>query len=338
MTAAPQLSLASLFQAFDPHRPVPSITRQTPWFCKLLQFQNRPMRQYFNPSLIDWKGRRFLVTRRRRHAYHPGRNDLTAWALSRDLEPILEIPIRLPFTHGNEHWEDPRALLTSDGRFLLSYSNFITPWRSRYVHQAAAWISPTWHGRPFHPVYGDNGATVLENNGHEKNWLWFEPSPGEFHFVYSTGPVHQVVRYGKGAQTAYDAPGLAWRYGHIRGGTTPVLFDGLYWSFFHSSIDINEEPPRRRYYMGAYAFVPEPPFAPVCMTSQPILAGSEADLRERSAPLCVFPCGLLLEGRGTERPTWLVSLGVNDCSCALLRVPHAELMLRMDSVLGEPTL
>lgn len=326
----PTLPERLIFGCSDPRKPVPSITRQTQWPCHFCNFSNRSYIQYFNPAIIDWRGSRWLITRRRRIMMHPGKNDITAWSLNAAHQPVFEQPITIPRRFGDEHWEDPRALITRDGRFLLSYSNFRT-YNSK-IHQAAAWIDSTWRGRAFHPVYGLNRDSIRNNVGNEKNWLWFDPPCGGMHFVYDTSPVHRVVSYWQQADEVYTAPGPTWNYGHIRGGSTPILFAGLYWSFFHSSLDINPEPPRRRYYMGAYAFSADPPFTPVCATTAPLLAGSESDPKEPSAPYCVFPCGALLDHAASTNPTWTVALGVNDCQCAIIRIPHKDLVFSMTPV------
>jgi predicted GH43/DUF377 family glycosyl hydrolase len=305
----------------DPLRAVPSIREQTDWEVGFFGFPSRFKTQYFNPGLVEIGGERWLITRRRRFARHPGKNDLTMWRLRGD-HPLLEIPIRFPQIWADEHWEDPRGMVTSEGGLFVSYSNFKT-WNSQ-VHQALARVNGRFQATEiFHPVYGKNGRSLPANTGHEKNWLWFE-ADGELYFVYSTEP-HVVVRT-KGGEMVMgesETSGVEWGYGHARGGAPPVLVDGLMWSFFHSSIDLRKDPPpRRRYYMGAYAFEPWEPFRVTYVTRKPLLVGSEADPRELSAPLVVFPCGALIDLKGT----WTVSLGVNDCASAYLKVPHEDLL------------
>lgn len=302
----------------DPKRPAPSILEQTRWEADFYPFPPRFKVQYFNPGLVDWKGTRFLVARRRKFMVHPGRNDIVLWRLNGNT-PIYEYPIKFYNARAEEHWEDPRAIIFNE-RLFVSYSNFFT--RGSQVHQAIAAVNPRMQAEVFHPVYGMNGRTIKANTGHEKNWLWFEHG-GELHFIYSTQP-HVTVRT-KAAmpQFAYETAGFDWSYGLPRGGSPPVYVeeDNLFWSFFHSSLDIHpKHPPRRRYYMGAYAFEPWPPFRPVVATRRPLLTGSEKDRREPSAPLCVFPCGALLDDG-----TWTVTLGVNDCSCAWIKIPHEDL-------------
>lgn len=271
-------------------------------------------------------GYRWLVARRRKFAVHPGRNDIVMWRLHNESIALLEYPIRFFPCKAEEHWEDPRAIVVN-GCLYVSYSNFMT--RGYYVHQGIAPVNNRFQGEPYHPRYGLNSWSIRSNLGHEKNWLWFSHE-GELHFIYATRP-HVVARTkGMTPIFTYESPGFTWDYGLPRGGSPPVYVeeDGLYWSFFHSSRDIHPTtPPRRRYYMGAYAFEPWPPFRVVLYTRHPLLGGSENDPRELGAPLVVFPCGALISAN-----TWTVSLGVNDCDCAWIKIPHEALRERVSKV------
>ncbi len=305
--------------------PVPSIREQTPWPLGFYAFPYRHKVQYFNPALVEWQGYRYLVARRRRTFFRPGKNDIVFWLLEGD-KPILEKRVIIPAQHASQHWEDPR-INNVNGRLWLAFATFRSPWRSNFVHQSAGWLNGMLQMTdPQNIAFGGNATHEITNTANEKNWVWFFPG-GAPHFVYSPSP-HVVVRVdGVKPALVHETPGFMWDYGLPRGGTPPVLVGDLYWSFFHSSIDISPKPPRRRYYMGAYAFSAEPPFAPVLYTRTPLLTGSERDFREPSAPYCVFPCGALLDAG-----TWHVTLGVNDIACAWLRVPHAELLARCSRV------
>lgn len=305
----------------DPRALEPSILRQTPYETGFFVFPKRYRTQYFNPSVVDWLGTRWLVTRRRRYAAHPGRNDITFWRL-RNTDLLDERAVRFLHRRADENWEDPRAIVHNNS-LILSYCNFFTfgPW----VGQGVARLNTYLQADATAPVYGANAARLIDNRGWEKNWIWFEHD-GRLHFVYSTRP-HIVVACTDSftPREDYHTPGITiWRYGLPRGGTPPVYVpsDNLYWSFFHSSLDLHPKiAPRRRYYLGAYAFEATPPFRVRLHTRTPLLAGSEEDPRDLGAPLCVFPCGALLDSS-----TWFVTLGVNDCACAWMRIPHCELL------------
>jgi hypothetical protein len=160
------------------------------------------------------------------------------------------------------------------------------------------------------------------NRGSEKNWLWFMHG-GELHMIYETAPVHEIVRFtgNLGVVRAYktkEHEGIFGKWGQPRGGTPPVLVNGEYWSFFHSSIPWKNE--KRRYFMGAYAFEANPPFRVTRMTVKPLLAGSQNDPWEEGQPLVVFPCGAI-----HRNGLWFVSMGINDMASAWIEIPHDDL-------------
>lgn len=180
----------------------------------------------------------------------------------------------------------------------------------------------------WHPQFGRN-----DGRSKEKNWVFFEHG-GELHAVYASAPGHQVIRLaGEVVTKVYDAPAPAWHFGPVRGGTTPILQpDGTFLTIFHSSLPTEVAPHFVRYYAAAYTFEAQPPFAPLRVSTRPLMVGSEADGHqvdpryvEGWKPYVVFPCGLVeADGRGDG---WLVSLGVNDWQCAIARLRPDQLHL-----------
>ena len=141
--------------------------------------------------------------------------------------------------------------------------------------------------------------------------------------VYAPDP-HEVVdvELDGSARLVARERGVQWRWGPARGGTPPVLHRGLYWTFFHSRL---QGPGQRfRYFAGAYAFGPKPPHRPEVVSVEPILSASRHDPQRAHLPLVVFPCGAVM--RDEE---WWVSLGVNDHSTAVARIPHDWLVKRV---------
>jgi predicted GH43/DUF377 family glycosyl hydrolase len=154
-----------------PDTTVPSILNQE-WEAGFYTFPNRYKVQYFNPGIVDWLGKRWLVTRRRRYAVHPGKNDITFWRMVGN-QPVSEQQLKIPSIRLDEHWEDPRAI-NVNGQLWVSYSNFYS--RGYWVHQAITRVNGLLQGgNVCHPIFGDNREGIRENTGHEKNWLWFEP-------------------------------------------------------------------------------------------------------------------------------------------------------------------
>ena len=110
-----------------------------------------------------------------------------------------------------------------------------------------------------------------------------------------------------------------WKSGPCRVCSTPVLHDGQFWSFFHSSVDVS--PGKRVYFMGWYSFEPEPPFKITGISREPILTGNCVDSgNPYIRSLVIFPGGAYVED-----DTWTVVYGINDFSCGWIKIPHGDL-------------
>lgn len=301
---------------------IPSIFEQTTWPCGYFEIPPERDVRWFNPSIAQWNGRTWLAVRRA-YSYPPplGINSIVLW----DMDGVRlkgRNAISFWHTHAQEHYEDPR-LVVLDGQLYVSCTNFkIANYKA---HQILAKISnitgqycPTAH-----ILYGRNGLSMDGNSGNEKNWTWFPHADG-WHFVYEPWP-HHVVRTNQGEAAASYVQEVAhkcpWDWGIMRGGSPPVLIDGLYYSFFHSSVHGKAPEPRRRYYMGCYTFEAHPPFHIRSMTLEPLLVGSERD--GGTLPV-VFPGGAIYQDG-----KWLVVLGVNDHKSAWIEIPHAEMKERL---------
>jgi predicted GH43/DUF377 family glycosyl hydrolase len=306
---------------FDPKKRVESILEQTQWDAGFFNFVNRPRIRYFNASIIDHGSQRLLVSRRLNDMTR--RNDLSIWALDRNLVPVHERPILFWGDSPKLNREDPRVISTN-GALLVSYAIFHLPWTRFHVHQSLATVNERFQANNVIDIaYAKNAANHLGNTGPEKNWCWFWSNDG-LRCVYEPEP-HIVLEINQNTVAKeWITPGVKWRYGKARGGTPPVLHDGIYWCFFHSVLEISQRAPRRRYYMGAYSFSAKPPFRVLRWTRKPLLAGSESDPFGPDAPCCVFPCGAI-----QKDGEWLVSLGVNDCRNAWIKIPHDDLARRM---------
>ncbi len=140
----------------------------------------------------------------------------------------------------------------------------------------------------------------------EKNWQFFGHD-GQHYAVYSISP-HIVLRIeGNSASVAYSTPNqMPWTGGYLRGGTPQVRHGNEFISFFHGG---EEEPGRRVYNVGAYAFQTEPPFAVTRMTPDPILWPDEKDVQLKAwgKSLVVFPAGAII-----RNDRWCVSAGFAD--------------------------
>jgi len=219
------------------------------------------------------------------------------------------------------HLEDPRIFFGPEGRVGLTYvvachNNQFGEWG---CEQKAVWLDDEL--KPCEEVWLPNTGKLRE-----KNWLVFwDESPK---MVYSVDP-HIVIdiQTGERWESAWE---MEWKWGEPRGGTTPELHNGLYWTFFHSSFgEVN----MRRYAVGAYAFEGTPPFRPVYRTRRPLLMGTHREIylkdRDRPGynPKVVFPMSAFF-----TNGHWNISLGVNDSSQGFIRVAESVLSGKISEV------
>jgi predicted GH43/DUF377 family glycosyl hydrolase len=177
---------------------------------------------------------------------------------------------------------------------------------------------------------GGNGKRI------EKNWTFFFYK-GRLHLIYKTHPLEihkldfyldpQTVTMTDRKEFPYsDNYKNIWEFGHLRGGSCPVMFEGEYLKVFHSSFDASDTK-RRIYVSGFMTFEMTPPFRVTRMTRLPVLFGSSCDQNMSWMPLVAFPCGAVLEGDDL-----LISCGVNDCFNAIVKFSRDEILNRLENV------
>lgn len=315
-------------ERYNPENP-PSIIHQTPWKCRIMT-ELPGEADYFNCGIFQRHGERWLVTRKAMPENNNpfGRNSVVAFRMANEFVVGPEIKVGLLSKAVDEHFEDPRVV-QYDGRTWISCCNFVWGKTWTVPHQILCEVDDNWKTIRRHDVvYGKNGNHVLRNKGWEKNWLWFFHD-GQPHMVYMTHP-HSVVRFDWNFRVVDEyhtmPSNLNWNFGQMRGGTPPVLVDGEYWTFFHSSLEWREQG-SRRYHMGAYTFENKPPFKIKRYTQLPILSGSSQDRWAHPKPVVVFPGGALI-----AKGIWTVTFGVNDLNCGLIEIPHKELLQQMTAL------
>lgn len=309
----------------------PSITCQTDWDCG---FYDLPPKHgmldcvHFNCGIANWLNADWLVTRTQTR---PARNRFLSricfWLLQNNVPERDSTTVVIDTAYPDEQAEDPRVMVVGD-RLFLSWVAWRYARPGNFAHQVFGELDHGFRVRlPQHVEFGKNGDHLHRNKGFEKNWIWFHDERG-WHFVYSMQP-HTVCDVVDGMVVNVNTTSgdqRVWTYGEQRGGTPPVRVGDEYFSFFHSSVAWM--PPYRRYFAGCYAFSADPPYEVTGITSYPLLFGSKEDARvDGTGPLVVFPCGALF--RNGE---WLVTLGVNDCRSAWIRLSHVGLMENMVSV------
>lgn len=324
-------------QSSSGYNNAPSFVEQTDWPCGYFTFPAQGNTVHFNCSLTQTGSELRLFTRRWRYnieqrgrVQKENKSDLAIWRVrpSMMLEPTMIVP-SVPQRFPGEQWEDPRAMVGDDGRTYLSFATWVhyKPWaiRQSFARLSTDYraVEPLWEA-----VYGGNTKMPAMGRTHEKNWIWFQHegrwvcqyaiNPGEFFAVDNRGRVTEKWKS--------DEIALAWQYGlPLRGGTPLTKVGDELIGFFHTAMPWIK--PKRRYFMGAYSLQAKPPFKLLRITNEPLLVGSEQDVRGLNGPLVIFPNGAVLQDK-----TWLVVFGVNDEACGWIKIPHEELNHRLNEV------
>lgn len=310
----------------------PSFRHQTPWETGVFNFgkQHKPGVDFFNCGVARIGLDMWLVTRRSKQdkKVKVGQNDIVAFQLV-NMTPVRMVQLEMGTRFHKEHFEDPRVMVCN-GRVFVSAANFL--WHGKTwtgSHQMISEFTQDWKFKKrFDPVYAKNGPNVGQNHGNEKNWLWFGDFQNPFMLYQASNP-HTVGCFDdkfyplRSYLKYWDSD--EWKFGEIRGGTPPVLVDGEYWTFFHSSTQWSDR--QRRYHMGAYVFEAKPPFSIKRITHKPLLSGSCKDPWHFGKPPVVFPCGCLF-----ENDNFLVTMGINDLVSGWIRIPRESLEQKMTRV------
>lgn len=168
---------------------------------------------------------------------------------------------------------------------------------------------------------------LFEREKYEKSWSMFSHD-GKLRSVYSINP-HEIITFSKPgegedplAAKSYRTPfNGGWSGGHMRGGASPVLHKGEWYSFFHGSQMVGE---RRVYNCGVYCFEDKPPFKITRYTPDPIDEASYWTVPRIDLKDVLFPCGAVF-----KNGYWYVSYGVNDLWIEIRRYSEQEIEGRM---------
>jgi len=294
-----------------------SIYSQQPNKCKLIDLGKSPTVFYLNGSIFQHNSIPHLLARQSVLIDNEFNNTLKLFMLDECYDLYKPIELKLKNEIENEQYEDPRILKYKDNYFI-SCANYQLK-TLKYVHQKLLVLDNKFnHVGNIHPKYDGNGTDVFSNTKHQKNWTWFEYS-GKFMCVYKMYP-HTVLEFDMSGNClneykTFEPINDTWKYGICRMGTNPVLHDGYYHNFFHSSLPWKNY--KRQYFMGYYKFESTPPFKIVEISREPILYGNENDERQLKniSPLVVFPCGsICINGN------FIVSYGFNDEQIGIIEI------------------
>jgi predicted GH43/DUF377 family glycosyl hydrolase len=268
----------------------------------------------FNSCLFTFKNKKYLITRKSRFVTSLiTENCLKLY----EYDTLKEICLDIKEEYDFEQFEDPRVLI-HENKIYISCATYSHD-KFSLIHQKMIVLDENFnHIKNIHFKYGLNGKSIEENIGVEKNWTFFIHE-NRLMCIYKIDP-HIVVEFDwngnvTGEYVSYEKVQNKWPYGICRGGTNPIYKEGLYHSFFHSSIYWKGN--KRKYVMGKYAFESKPPFRICFFDEKPIIWGNSIDQRINSKlnPLVVFPCGAILENN-----RFIVSFGINDEKTGIIKL------------------
>jgi predicted GH43/DUF377 family glycosyl hydrolase len=293
-----------------------SVEKQAKSF-KLLDFQYSKLEYNFNPSIFEFKGKKYIITRNSKNGidneeyinYKNFRTSLKLFELTDNYDILKDVPLNIP-CEDFMAYEDPRVLI-KDNKIHISCNefNFKTPGN---FYQKIIVLDENFKFLKFiNPVYDGNGKFYNENIKNHKNWTWF---------LYENN-LHAIIQLNPFTVVEFDEDGnmkneyidknfdFSWKYGICRGGTNPLHFKDEFVGIFHSHLICYEE--SRVYYAGKYKFNNKPPFKMISVDTEPILFGNLEDekynIYKKLIHKVVFPCGSIV-----ENGELVISYGLND--------------------------
>lgn len=284
--------------------------------CKRIVIEGYP--QAYNPSIVRLDQGLLLLFRSLPDPIHKAFvSDLGAVWLNENLEPISSpqlIVTRRPGDPTPQQSEDVRVLLWGGEPYLIYNDNVevVNPseWDRRDIFIAKLNYQNGQFSvdEPKKLMHADNYEKVKW----QKNWMPFDWK-GKLLISYTINP-HEILVPDLDTgfcHPIYSTKGeITWHWGKLRGGTLAQEVDGRYLAFFHSPISVVSETTQGRqmmhYFMGAYTFSAEPPFAVTSISPYPIVAEGFYT----PSPLgirCIYPGGFVTAG-----PNFYVVYGKDD--------------------------
>jgi len=167
----------------------------------------------------------------------------------------------------------------------------------------------------------------------QKNWVPFVWNETLL-FSYSLAP-HEVLaaelQTGCCQSLFMTSSTFPWKYGTLRGGTPAMLVDGEYLAFFHSSMVTRSESSKGKrmhhYYMGAYTFSSQPPFAMTHFTPAPIIEKGFYTVSDYDKRV-IFPGGYVILGEfiylaygKDDMEVWVAIINKDELKKTMLEIP-----------------
>jgi predicted GH43/DUF377 family glycosyl hydrolase len=288
----------------------------------------------YNPSIIRFQDSLLLSFRNAPHPQSYFDSLIGLIWLDEDLNPISAPQILN--AQGNSQvfprTEDARLLWVGDKLYMV-YSGNKDPLISKKEFRVYL-AELNFNG---HIFFWDNIEGLFEFQGKnkkkgEKNWVPFDYN-GRLLLAYSLAPhliLHPLLGQNACEIFSLSDETVSWDWGELRGGTPALsIDDGQYLAFFHSAQEMasiqSEEKMMLHYFMGAYMFSPEPPFAITQISPEPIVANgfySGPVYKSSQKPArVVFPGGYIFN----EDYIW-IAYGRQDQEVWILKLDKKKLL------------
>jgi predicted GH43/DUF377 family glycosyl hydrolase len=296
----------------------------------------------FNPSIVRWNDKILMSFRVIPDERHPFNSWIGVTWLDDQLHPIGK-PQRLYMRDTNSAVPsriDDARLLTVGRQLYIVYSDNeqvkISKGGYRIYIARLEYTEKKFFlaARECLSCFADS-----DPNRREKNWVPFDYY-GELLLAYTIAP-HLILRplcgTGYCETFVYSDHEPDWPWGPLRGGTPAIMDRDHYLAFFHSSQRIASVQSKGKqmmhYFIGAYTFSTQPPFAITRISAAPIIGQSfygGTEYKPYWKPVqVVFPCGFIFDKNyiwlaygKQDHEIWVAKLDKNKLYESLVPLAH----------------
>jgi predicted GH43/DUF377 family glycosyl hydrolase len=313
----------------DMHHPA---IESLPQFVRRHGLAPRPgVAREYNPAIAELGGKLVMAWRIQDER---GLSRVVFAHLNKKFEPGKSVELTIPDLARKTHVEDPR-LIVIGGKLIVFVATVYYGATFTFTQRAFVLGADFAIERELPLPYGKNGK-----GGNEKNWMPYARADGSLGIVYQVAP--ELVLIDPATHAERLGPGInRWKWGTVSGRTNGILIGE---NRYLAIIGGHQKHPERmsEYWLAAIVWEEKPTARIISVSREPILwasADSPALLNPmdpRWNPLCVFAAGLVRQGGEL-----LVSMGVNDSYCALMRWSFADItagLVSPDQITGEETL
>jgi predicted GH43/DUF377 family glycosyl hydrolase len=289
----------------------------------------------FNPGIIRWREQILMSFRIIPDPKQNFTTELGLVFLNEDFEPITTpqlLNLRDEYAIAPCRAEDAR-LLALGNRLFMIYDDNTEPKISKGGFRM--YVAELYYTGEHFIVDTIECLTDFEGESREireKAWAPFDYQ-GRILLAYSILP-HRIFHPRLDGSGICDTVALSrspieWDFGILRGGTPGLLDNSEYLAFFHSSKSMatvhSDGKTILHYFMGAYTFSNEPPFAITAISPSPIIGKgfyNGINYAHYWKPVrCVFPCGYIFD----EKFIW-IAYGRDDHECWIAKLDKKGLL------------